>query len=138
MKKRNLGIFLGFVLACGSVSANEWGQSVTIDAGNTRVRTSDGAECQISANTGKQLSMGTYKKDATSYGQNDSVGVYIGVVMQFGSSGQSNINCLEMYYNQNERDRLELDLLREEISLLKVQRDLLLKGETPFEAGSDW
>lgn len=117
-------------------------QVMDIDFGYDRVRTSNGAECQSSNATGKQLEMGSYAAmdELTDEG---TAGVYARVVVQLGMDKveRRRVDCRDLYNMQIRRDELELARIKEEIELLKMQKQALIdQTSAPALAsgGNDW
>jgi hypothetical protein len=125
-----------------SVSAADFFAGSTPQAGFDRVRTSTGAECQTSLDTGKYMNIGTYavNEDSNSVDRND-VGVYANVTVMLGRDKIKRVNCNKLYDLQAQRDSVEIQRLQEEISLMKAQTEAMLaagKEATVTAAGDDW
>lgn len=115
---------------------------MSTDFGYDRVRTSNGAECQSSNSTGKQLEMGSYADFDEVTDQGD-VGVYARVVVQLGVEKleRKRVDCRDLYNMQLRRDELELARIKEEIELLKAQKNALMNQQDKAAvvgAGDDW
>ena len=129
-----------------SVSAADFFAGSTPQAGYDRVRTSTGAECQTSLDTGKYMNIGTYavNEDSNSVSSNVSnndVGVYANVTVMLGRDKIKRVNCNKLYDLQAQRDSVEIQRLQEEISLMKAQTEAMLaagKEATVTAAGDDW
>ena len=126
-----------------SVSAADFFAGSTPQAGYDRVRTSTGAECQTSLDTGKYMNIGTYAVNgdtATSVDRND-VGVYANLTVMLGRDKIKRVNCNKLYDLQAQRDSVEIQRLQEEIALMKAQTEAMLaagKEATVTPAGDDW
>ncbi len=125
-----------------SVSAADFFAGSTPQAGYDRVRTSTGAECQTSLDTGKYMNIGTYavNEDSNSVDRND-VGVYANVTVMLGRDKIKRVNCNKLYDLQAQRDSVEIQRLQEEIALMKAQTEAMLaagKEATVTAAGDDW
>lgn len=113
------------------------------DFGFDRIRTSNGAECQHSNSTGKMLEMGSFANvdELTDQG---NAGVYARVVVQLGMDKveRRRVDCRELYNMQLRRDEMELARIKEEIELLKAQKDALMNPTNTVSsnigAGDDW
>lgn len=116
--------------------------TMDVDFGYDRVRTSNGAECQSSNSTGKQLEMGSYASHDEVTDQGD-VGVYARVVVQLGMKKvqDKRVDCRDLYNMQLRRDELELARIKEEIELLKAQKSALMNQQSQgavVGVGDDW
>ena len=125
-----------------SVSAADFFAGSTPQAGYDRVRTSTGAECQTSLDTGKYMNIGTYavNEDSNSVTNND-VGVYANLTVMLGRDKIQRVNCNKLYDLQAQRDSVEIQRLQEEIALMKAQTEAMLaagKEATVTPAGDDW
>jgi hypothetical protein len=125
-----------------SVSAADFFAGSTPQAGYDRVRTSTGAECQTSLDTGKYMNIGTYavNEDSNSVTNND-VGVYANLTVMLGRDKIKRVNCNKLYDLQAQRDSVEIQRLQEEIALMKAQTEAMLaagKEATVTPAGDDW
>lgn len=113
-----------------------------IDFGFDRVRTSNGAECQSSNSTGKQLEMGSFAA-MDELSDEGSAGVYARVVVQLGMKKveRRRVDCRDLYNMQLRRDELEITRLQAEIGLLQAQKDALLEASSAAASvgeGDDW
>ena len=128
-----------------SVSAADFFAGSTPQAGYDRVRTSTGAECQTSLDTGKYMNIGTYavnedSNSVTNADRND-VGVYANLTVMLGRDKIKRVNCNKLYDLQAQRDCVEIQRLQEEIALMKAQTEAMLaagKEATVTPAGDDW
>ena len=142
-KMKNVIATIALVAATAtSVSAADFFAGSTPQAGYDRVRTSTGAECQTSLDTGKYMNIGTYavNEDSTSADRND-VGVYANLTVMLGRDKIKRVNCNKLYDLQAQRDSVEIQRLQEEIALMKAQTEAMLaagKEATVTAAGDDW
>ena len=144
-KMKNVIATIALVAATAtSVSAADFFAGSTPQAGYDRVRTSTGAECQTSLDTGKYMNIGTYAVNedstSTSVDRND-VGVYANLTVMLGRDKIKRVNCNKLYDLQAQRDSVEIQRLQEEIALMKAQTEAMLaagKEATVTAAGDDW
>ena len=142
-KMKNVIATIALVAATAtSVSAADFFAGSTPQAGYDRVRTSTGAECQTSLDTGKYMNIGTYavNEDSNSVDRND-VGVYANLTVMLGRDKIKRVNCNKLYDLQAQRDSVEIQRLQEEIALMKAQTEAMLaagKEATVTPAGDDW
>ena len=142
-KMKNVIATIALVAATAtSVSAADFFAGSTPQAGYDRVRTSTGAECQTSLDTGKYMNIGTYavNEDSNSVDRND-VGVYANLTVMLGRDKIKRVNCNKLYDLQAQRDSVEIQRLQEEIALMKAQTEAMLaagKEATVTAAGDDW
>jgi hypothetical protein len=142
-KMKNVIATIALVAATAtSVSAADFFAGSTPQAGFDRVRTSTGAECQTSLDTGKYMNVGTYAVNEDNAGvSNNDVGVYANVTVMLGRDKIKRVNCNKLYDLQAQRDSVEIQRLQEEISLMKAQTEAMLaagKEATVTAAGDDW
>ena len=142
-KMKNVIATIALVAATAtSVSAADFFAGSTPQAGFDRVRTSTGAECQTSLDTGKYMNVGTFAKNNDNAGvSNNDVGVYANVTVMLGRDKIKRVNCNKLYDLQAQRDSVEIQRLQEEISLMKAQTEAMLaagKEATVTAAGDDW
>ena len=140
---KNIVSILAVVAATAtSVSAADFFAGSTPQAGFDRVRTSTGAECQTSLDTGRYMNVGTYAVNEDNAGvSNNDVGVYANVTVMLGRDKIKRVNCNKLYDLQAQRDSVEIQRLQEEISLMKAQTEAMLaagKEATVTAAGDDW
>ena len=99
-----------------------------------KIRTSTGAECQTSLDTGRYLSAGTYAKQ-------DDVGLYISLNFKLGMDKVKSVkDCTQWVTLQEQRDSAEIQKLQAELELMKMQAEMLAKqtaGAQP-DAAEDW
>jgi len=142
-KMKNVIATIALVAATAtSVSAADFFAGSTPQAGYDRVRTSTGAECQTSLDTGRYMNVGTYAVNEDNAGvSNNDVGVYANVTVMLGRDKIKRVNCNKLYDLQAQRDSVEIQRLQEEISLMKAQTEAMLaagKEATVTAAGDDW
>jgi len=142
-KMKNVIATIALVAATAtSVSAADFFAGSTPQAGFDRVRTSTGAECQTSLDTGKYMNVGTFAKNNDNNGISDNnVGVYANLTVMLGRDKIKRVNCNKLYDLQAQRDSVEIQRLQEEISLMKAQTEAMLaagKEATVTAAGDDW
>lgn len=142
-KMKNVIATIALVAATAtSVSAADFFAGSTPQAGFDRVRTSTGAECQTSLDTGKYMNVGTYAVNEDNAGvSNNDVGVYANLTVMLGRDKIKRVNCNKLYDLQAQRDSVEIQRLQEEISLMKAQTEAMLaagKEATVTAAGDDW
>jgi len=142
-KMKNVIATIALVAATAtSVSAADFFAGSTPQAGFDRVRTSTGAECQTSLDTGRYMNVGTYAVNEDNNGvSNNDVGVYANVTVMLGRDKIKRVNCNKLYDLQAQRDSVEIQRLQEEISLMKAQTEAMLaagKEATVTAAGDDW
>ena len=142
-KMKNVIATIALVAATAtSVSAADFFAGSTPQAGFDRVRTSTGAECQTSLDTGRYMNVGTYAVNEDNAGvSNNDVGVYANVTVMLGRDKIKRVNCNKLYDLQAQRDSVEIQRLQEEISLMKAQTEAMLaagKEATVTAAGDDW
>ena len=140
---KNIVSILAVVAATAtSVSAADFFAGSTPQAGFDRVRTSTGAECQTSLDTGRYMNVGTYAVNEDNNGvSNNDVGVYANLTVMLGRDKIKRVNCNKLYDLQAQRDSVEIQRLQEEISLMKAQTEAMLaagKEATVTAAGDDW
>ena len=142
-KMKNVIATIALVAATAtSVSAADFFAGSTPQAGFDRVRTSTGAECQTSLDTGRYMNVGTYAVNEDNNGvSNNDVGVYANLTVMLGRDKIKRVNCNKLYDLQAQRDSVEIQRLQEEISLMKAQTEAMLaagKEATVTAAGDDW
>ena len=142
-KMKNVIATIALVAATAtSVSAADFFAGSTQQAGFDRVRTSTGAECQTSLDTGRYMNVGTYAVNEDNNGvSNNDVGVYANVTVMLGRDKIKRVNCNKLYDLQAQRDSVEIQRLQEEIALMKAQTEAMLaagKEATVTAAGDDW
>lgn len=115
----------------------------TPQAGYDRVRTSTGAECQTSLDTGRYMNVGTYAvNEENGITDRHDVGVYANVTIMLGRDKIERVNCNRLYDLQAQRDSVEIQRLQEEIALMKAQTAAMLaagkEAALAPASGDDW
>ena len=116
-----------FALGFGSSAfASDYGHSNNSNLGTDSFRTSNGAECSTSRETGQDLSFGTFgrEEDDGRYNQ----GVYMQYTIKLGQE-RSKIDCNRLFNLEVERQTIEIQKLKAELDLLKSQTT---------KSNSDW
>ena len=135
---------IALVATTAPAFAGDWNNGALPQAGYDRVRTSTGAECQTSLDTGKYFNTGVYavNDDSTSTANRDSVGVYANVTIMLGRDKIERVNCNRLYDLQVQRDSVEIQRLQEEIALMKAQTEAMLaagkEAALAPASGDDW
>lgn len=130
-------------VAAATLASAASAESLNLSAGSDRIRTSHGAECQTSLDTGKYFHIESFANKDNMGNQTD-FGVQVGVTFMLGMDkiNSRRVDCNRMYDLQVQRDQLELIKMREEIALLRAQRKALLEGQAAATAapaaGDDW
>ena len=103
-----------------------------------RVRTSTGAECQTSLDTGHYLNAGLYAKEEQ-FGTD--VGIFVGLTFKLGMDKIKTQDCNPLLRMQEKRDTVEIERLQAELDLMRLQQQMLAKqadAATVETAGEDW
>ena len=112
-----------------------------VNAGFDRIRTSTGAECQTSLDTGRYLTAGLYATNDSTVGED--VGVYVGIVFKFGMDKVKSVkDCNKWLRLQEQRDAVEVQKLQAELEFLKLQTQALQQAaeaeKLEVPEGEDW
>ena len=103
-----------------------------------RVRTSTGAECQTSLDTGRYLNAGLYAKEEE---RGTDFGVFVGITFKLGMDKIKTQNCNPLLRMQEKRDMVEIERLQAELELMRLQQQMLAEqaeAATVEPAGEDW
>ena len=134
---------VALVASTAPAFAGDFFAGSTPSAGYDRVRTSTGAECQTSLDTGKYFNTGVYAvNDESATANNDSVGVYANYTVMLGRDKIERVNCNRLYDLQVQRDSVEIARLQEEINLMRAQTEAMLaagkEAALAPASGDDW
>lgn len=133
---------IALVATTAPAFAGDWNNGALPSAGYDRVRTSTGAECQTSLDTGKYFNTGVYAVNDESNASNDSVGVYANYTVMLGRDKIERVNCNRLYDLQVQRDSVEIARLQEEINLMRAQTEAMLaagkEAALAPASGDDW
>lgn len=112
--------------------------SVQVNSTYDRVRTSTGAECQTSLDTGQYFNAGLYAKEEQ-FGTD--IGIYVGLTFKLGMDKIKTQDCNPLLRMQEKRDTVEIERLQAELELMRLQQQMLAKqadAATVETAGEDW
>lgn len=140
---KNVIATIALVAATAPAFAADWNNGATPQAGYDRVRTSTGAECQTSLDTGRYFNTGVYAvDDSGNTSARESVGVYANVTVMLGRDKIERVNCNRLYDLQVQRDSVEIARLQEEINLMRAQTEAMLaagkEAALAPSSGDDW
>ena len=134
---------IALVATTAPAFAGDWNNGALPSAGYDRVRTSTGAECQTSLDTGKYFNTGVYAvNEDTLTSNSDDVGVYANYTVMLGRDKIERVNCNRLYDLQVQRDSVEIARLQEEINLMRAQTEAMLaagkEAALAPASGDDW